>query len=407
MANLPARVRALLGNLARVGGGQPLAKPALVVLLFLDAFVLVSIFDGLDAHTAQLATPADRVPHACAEMVIERGWSETTRLDRLAEAAPLHLAPEDLPPGRHVLHPVCAPLLEAVDAIGREPELARALRTRGAIQAEVRALDAALASVRPAHDTALLETVAGLPKSARIEAIEAELREKTAALETARARLRTLEAAVEGAPQVTALFTRLSAVNDADRLRLESDLRRLRSWFPLKRLGMELVFLVPLLAAFALWNARAARRGPGVQTLVSSHLLVVACVPAFLKLVEAVYEVIPRRLLAALMALLVRLNLVAMWHYLVMAVAVAAALVLIYVVQRKLFSRERLLEKRIAKGLCQECGKRLPSGVQACPFCGFAQFERCPACGGRAHVRASHCAECGAALARVAEPGPA
>jgi hypothetical protein len=162
---------------------------------------------------------------------------------------------------------------------------------------------------------------------------------------------------------------------------------------------MDLLFLGPLLAAFIAWNVRSARRGPGVQTLVSSHLVVVAFVPVFLKVLEAVYEVIPKRLLAAAMALLVRLNLVAMWHYLVIATAVAAALLAIYVAQRKLFSRERVLERRIAKGLCQDCGRHLPAGARACPFCGFAQFGRCPACGGSAHVRASHCRECGAALA--------
>jgi hypothetical protein len=410
MANLRARAGTLLGNLARAGGGQPLAKPALVVLLFLDAFILVSIFDGLDAHTAQLATPADHVPRACAEMVIERRWSETTRLDLLAETAPLRLAPEGREPPRHAVHPICAPLVEAVDAIGRDGELVRALRDRRAVQAEAGALDAALASLRPAHDTALLETVAGRRGGPSIAAIEEELREKTAALEAARARVRTIEAAVVGTPRVAALFERLSALRDADRQLLESDLRRLRFWFPVKRLGMELLFLVPLLAAFVAWNVRAARRGPGIQTLVSSHLVVVALVPVFLKLVETVYEVIPKRLLAALIALLERLNLVAMWHYLVMAAAVAAALLLVYLVQRKLFSRERLLEKRIAKGLCQECGKRLPPGARACPFCGFAQFERCPACGGLAHVHASHCADCGADLPRGAagaEPGPA
>jgi hypothetical protein len=395
--SLRARISTLLANLARAGGGQPLAKPALAVLLFLDAFILVSIFDGLDQHARQLASPSDRVPPACVEMVVERGWHETTRLDRLADALPLDARPDGVAPRRPPVHPTCAPLVEAIDAIARDPELAGALRTRGAIQAQVRALDAALATLRPAYDTALLETVAGKPDRARVATIEGELREKTAALETARARLRTVGASLEGTPQVAALAERLAALRDEDRARLESDLRRMTFWFPVKRLGMELLFLAPLLAAFLAWNARSARRGAGVQTLVSSHLVVVTCVPVFLKVVEAVYEVIPKRLLARILAALERLNLVAVWHYLVMGAAVAAALALIYVVQRKLFSRERLIEKRIAKGLCQDCGKRLPRGARACPFCGFAQFGRCPACGGLAHVRASHCAECGAA----------
>jgi hypothetical protein len=405
MSTLRARVAALWANLSRVGDRQPLARPALVVLLFLDAFILVSIFDGLDEHTRQLASPSERVPPACVEMVVERRWTETSRLDRLQAEVRLEPWARE-PDGRAAaVHPRCAPLLQAVDAVGRSAELARALRSRSEVQAEVRELDVALASLRPAHDTALLETVAGRRDGPRIAAIERELREKTAALETARARLQTIEAALLAAPEVAALVERLSALGEDDRLRLESDLRRLTFWFPLKRLGMELLFLVPLLGAFLAWNARSVRRGSGVQALVSSHLVVIAFVPVFVKVVEAVYEVIPKRLLARLLELLVRLKLVAMWHYLVIAVAVLSGLALIYVVQRKLFSRERLLERRIAKGLCQACGKRLPPGARACPFCGFAQFARCPACGGSAHVQASHCADCGAALRGAAPAG--
>jgi hypothetical protein len=339
-------------------------------------------------------------------MVVDQRWTAAGRLDRLRAAVPPYPAPDAGEARPPPLHPICAPLREALDAVGRNAELARALRSRGETQSEVRDLDVALASLRPAYDTALLEGVAGERGGPRIAAIERELREKTAAVEAARARLQTIEAAIEATPEVVALVERLSAVREEDRLRLESDLRRLTFWFPLKRLGMELLFLVPLLGAFLAWNLRSARRGPGVQTLVSSHLLVVAFLPVFVKLVEAVYEVIPKRLLAKLFALLVRLNLVAMWHYLVIAVAVLSALALIYVVQRKVFSRERLLERRIARGLCQDCGRRLPPGARACPFCGFAQFERCPACGGSAHVEASHCADCGAAVRGAATSGP-
>jgi RNA polymerase subunit RPABC4/transcription elongation factor Spt4 len=95
------------------------------------------------------------------------------------------------------------------------------------------------------------------------------------------------------------------------------------------------------------------------------------------------------------MDLLESLKLVAIWHYLVIAVAVAAALFLIYIFQKKLFSREKLIERRIAKGQCQECGKHLPAGSAACPFCGFAQFRSCSSCGKLTLVYGKFCRECG------------
>jgi hypothetical protein len=405
MSTLRARAATLVSNLFRTGERQPLAKPALVVLLFLDVFILVSIFDGLAEHTGQLATPSERVPPVCVQMVIDRSWDETSRLERLGEAIPRDRAPSPDSP-RVEVHPLCAPLLEGVKAVGADEEIAAALRSRDDLRRELQHLERALASLRPAYDTALLETVAGRP-GPEIAAIATELREKTAALETLRAQLATIDAALLGAPAVATLFGRLDALRDADRVRLESDLRRLTFWFPLKRLGMELLFLVPLLGVFLAWTVRSARRGPGVQTLVASHLLVVASIPVLLKAFEAVYEVIPKRLLAAVIALLARLNLVAIWHYLVIGVSVLVALALIYVVQRRLFSPERLALRRIARSLCQDCGTRLPPGARACPACGFAQFRRCPACSGSAHVRAAHCAECGADLRRGEGAAPA
>jgi RNA polymerase subunit RPABC4/transcription elongation factor Spt4 len=89
------------------------------------------------------------------------------------------------------------------------------------------------------------------------------------------------------------------------------------------------------------------------------------------------------------------LKLVAIWHYLIIALAVAAALFLIYIFQKKLFSREKLIERRISKGDCQRCGKHLPAGSQACPFCGFAQFKPCSSCGKLMHVHGRFCRECG------------
>jgi hypothetical protein len=53
------------------GRGERLSRAALAIVLLLDVFVLFSIFDGLEAHTRQLATPWDRVPAVCREVVLE------------------------------------------------------------------------------------------------------------------------------------------------------------------------------------------------------------------------------------------------------------------------------------------------------------------------------------------------
>jgi ribosomal protein L40E len=191
------------------------------------------------------------------------------------------------------------------------------------------------------------------------------------------------------------LFARVAGVTDADRTALRDELRRLNFWYPAQRLGMEMLFLLPLLAVFYFWNAKSIAGKRPFQTLVSSHLLVVAVIPVFLKVAELVYDIIPRKLLRQIIELLESLRLVAIWHYLVIGAAIFAALALIYLFQKKLFSREMMLQRRIAKGLCQDCGQHLPPDSRHCPACGAAQYRICSHCSEPTHVHGRYCRACG------------
>lgn len=398
LANLKGKLSGVYRSLTRTAGEQPLHKLALAVVLLLDLFILISIFDGLDVHTRQLASPGELVPARCREMVIDRSWTPGVRLERLAAAArerrSLYRDPDERerPPV-----PACARVLVPIREIAADPELGELLEKWARLSAELEDAEAELAREKGAYDTRLLERLAR-PGAERpdVEAIRANVQRRTAAIEAARERRAGLEARLGAAPQVAALWELLDGLGPADSASLAAELRRLERWYQVKRLGMQLLFLLPLLAAFTAWHAASARRGRGLQALVAAHLAVVTAIPLLFRLGEAVYEIVPKRLLKRLIDLLVSLKLVALWHYLVIAVAVAAGLFAVFAIQRWLFSRERLLERRIGKGLCQRCGKRLPRGAKACPFCGYPQHRTCAACGQPTPAHAPFCAACGA-----------
>ncbi len=395
---LKARLATFWRNLTHATEDQPLHKLALAVVALLDVFILISIFDGLDVHTRQLASPEKRVPPLCREMVIDRTWTRDTRLDHLTESVvsrrPSYGEPEA--PNR-VMHQTCERILAPISAIAAQEELGSVFDGRLRLIRELRDAEGELARQKGAYDTQLLDALAR-PTAQRldVESILAAVQQRTVAIEAARARLATLNARLEAAEPVKSLWARLDAQQDGERTALAADLRRMEFWFPLERLGMQLLFLLPLLAVFGAWHARSARMKRGLQALVSAHLSVIASIPVLFRIVEAVYEILPKRLLKRLIELLESMKLVALWHYLVMALAVAFALAAVLLIQRRLFSRERLLEKRIAKGQCQQCGKRLPAGARACPSCGFGQFRACSKCGGATPVHARHCTACGA-----------
>ena len=376
---------------------QPLSKAALVIILFLDIFILIAIFNGLDRHTRQISSPDEYIPNSCREIVINHQWNPTNRIDNLSQSIissrNSYYRIEEKTKERH---PVCSPYIDLFDQIKNDKVLTDIFENRNKAVREAKELQRQIDSLKGAYDTSLLETIAKQQESeTKVDAIRNDFQQKTSGLNILKNRIASLEQTINGDAKVKLLWERLQGLQEQDRERLLTDLRSLNFWYPVKRLGMQMLFLLPLFAVFYAWNSASIRKYRGVQTLVSSHLLGVSFIPIFCKIIETVYDVIPKILLKRIMDLLESLKLVAIWHYLVIAFAVATALFLIYIFQKKLFSQEKLIERRISKGECQHCGKHLPAGSQACPFCGFAQFKSCSNCSMLMHVHGKYCRECG------------
>lgn len=378
---------------------EPLSIAALVVILFLDFFILLSIFDGLADHTGQLTTPDQYIPPLCREIVIDADWNPTNRLGHLATIVSKYhggyYTPDETDE-KKTQHAVCAQIARAFKAIRDDEGLSRNLIETRKLGQETRDLRSELERMKGAYDTALLETIAR-PRQAEtnVASIQKEMAEKTGVLNELVRKQQLLEASLEQDPRVHELFTLAAGVSEGDRKALRDDLRRMNFWYPVQRLGMEMLFLLPLLLVFYYWNSKSIAASRPFQTLISSHLLVIVLIPVFFKLVELLYDIIPRKLLKTIIDILESFKLVAIWHYLLIGAAILVALALIYLFQKKLFSREKLLQRRIAKGLCQTCGQRLPPDSRHCPACGAAQYMDCKHCHEPTHVHGKFCRACG------------
>ena len=375
---------------------QPLGKAALVIILFLDIFILISIFNGLYEHTRQLSSPDEYIPSSCREIVINRHWNPTNRTDNLAQiiisTSTSYYRVEEKKKERH---PVCGSYTDLLDQIKVDKALVSTFEERNKSEREAKELQRGIDSLKGAYDTSLLETIAKQENQTKVGATKEDFQQKTSALNILKLRITSLDQTINSNAKIKLFWEKLQGLQEQDRQRLLTDLRTLNFWYPVKKLGMQMLFLLPLVVVFYVWNSTSIKNNRGLQTLVSSHLMGVSCIPILCKTLETVYDIIPKKLLKRFIDLLESLKLVAIWHYLVITLAVVAALLLIYIFQKKLFSREKLIERRIAKGECQQCGKRLPLGAQACPFCGFAQFKPCLSCNKLRHVQGKFCQQCG------------
>jgi len=331
--------------------------------------------------------------------VISGEWNTTNRLERLSRFVDARNSSTELPERPKEHHPICAPLVRAIEEIAGHKPLANAFQAYGRLYREAEDVRQKITDLKGPFDTALMESLARQEgRQIQAQAAGEELARETAKLDNMLRVLADTKAQLDRDERVSRLWVAIDGLTEATRQQLRDDLRTLTFWHPVKRIGMDLAFLLPLIVVLAFWNAASIRAGRSAQILVSSHLLVVTSLPVIFKVGELIYEIIPKKLLQQLIALLESLKLVALWHYLMMAVAIVFGLWLIYLFQRKLFSREKVLARRIARGLCQQCGQGLAPGSTVCPLCGFNQFRTCPHCHKLTYVHGRFCRECGKAI---------
>ncbi len=377
---------------------QPVSKIALAVVLLLDYFILASIFQGLADHTSQMHSPYERIPQHCRNIVIDGDWNSDDSLMRLARIADTYrnsyyrLAkpanPEDL-------QPVCRALDESLGKIHQDKSLSNQLSDYLRLRRQLDHQGAEFDRTSSAYNTSLLETIADQDaNTGQNEALMQRTAEQMSKMNSLIEQEEALKNSLLDNQQVIQLMQQVKTSRQHRELLLQ-ELRRLNFWYPVKRLGMEMVFLLPLILVIYFWHSRSTANNRPYQILVSSHLLVVVFIPVIFKLFELVYDIIPKKLLQEIFEWLEAFNLVAIWHYLVIFVAVITALLLIYLLQKKIFSQDRLLQKRIAKGLCQHCGDSLPADAKACPGCGFVQFIPCRHCQQETYVHGRYCRVCG------------
>ena len=356
-------------RLTRIHNTEPLGFISLALIIFLDLFILSNLFQGLENQTRPLTSPDEYVPYVCRSILIEEDWVEENKVGVLASIVLYdYRSTYYIDPLSGKLHPVCKDLMELLEKIKKDTALINLFKQYDSIGKNYNSFDLHEKSVNAQADQYLKEMSAVANQ-------------------------------INGNEVVKQFW---SLIQDKSKLSqtLISDLRRANFIYPIKKLAVEFLFLMPMLVIVLMWNAYALKRDKSLQVLISSHLTVVTFIPVFFELCSAIYDIIPKHLLKRLFDLLEQFNLIAIWHYLISFLAVGVTLLLIYFFQTKLFDKKRLMIKRLSKSQCVSCSKRLYSDVLFCPFCGEDQYRPCPRCRRETYVGAECCINCGASINR-------
>lgn len=374
---------------------------SLVVIIALDIFVVSMIFAGLSDHSALLTSPYEHMPSVCRNAIVENKWVGDHKTDQIQT---LLLAPEnsyrygtkDRLDSSEIrkTHPSCQQLLTHIRTVKEDKDIVQVFRSRKTAQQNVSKLTQTFRKSKAVYDTHLLENIADKSAGSDASDISSKSKDLTNQLNQLNKTINEYDETIADNPAIKLFSDKLLELQE-QKPQVLRDIKRFGFWFPVKELAWQFLFLIPLCGLFYFWNSKSIQKNSSLQTLISSHLLVVSFIPVLFKVLKLILDIIPHRLLESLFELLVSLRIIAIWHYIIILLAILLALVVIYLIQKKLFSREKIMEKRLIKGACCSCGKKLPPHAANCPFCGIQQQKECEHCNNKTYVAGKCCIHCG------------
>lgn len=364
------KIQSVFSRLRSISKNEPLSGFSLIIIIFLDIFVLIALFQGLSDQTASFTTPTDIIPYNCQTIAIDtENYDKSQKINQILSQAKSYQYDtyssyaSNSSAGNHPesLHPECLKIENLFSGMRNDTEFYKLLDGREQISNRRSSIQSDIDRLKGSYDTVLLEKTANQPKEDSISetsagTIKADLQKRTDELGKLLEEEKANMALIEQNNNLQGILTYLTPELAKS---LRATLSKLEFYYPIKRLGVELLFLIPLFLIVWFWNDRSMRRENGAQTLVSSHLLVVIFIPIFWKICEAIFEIIPERLLQAIMKFLQDYRILMFWYYFLILLAIGIALASIYFLQKKVFSKKRLIEKRVEHSGCQFCGKHL------------------------------------------------
>ena len=391
---------------------QPLTAPSLIVVVFIDLFILVNVFIGLNDISNWHLSPNQTQP-------CYREWSNYR---------------SDLNAGKDyefISQPIVEIIGRSPDFTNRRIDYQRAqighLGTVSSIcldyaglqdgmrtlenQATVKSIDTQLTKItrleasnrliREQYDSTLLDRVAGQSPSQSINAVSAEKAKQT--IETNKVSINQLKQEVSqlkktllSQPTVVAVLNRLQ--DDTAFAAIEKEYRHFEFWYPSIQLGFQALFLLPVILVSIAIHRFAIRKNYGLVALITWHSLIISVIPALLKIFEFLQVGVLVQWLATTIGRIFG-GLLFLVSYIKILLIPLAGFALIKFIQR--FSKQTIVNPqvqaatRILESRCLSCARKIGPQDAHCAHCGYQQYEECHHCQAMTHRHMPHCTHCG------------
>jgi hypothetical protein len=382
---------------------EPINKISIVILIFVDIFVLMNVFSGLWSISAWPLTPSEELPcYAPYEKyqtdnrkgtfefnasTIENIINERTLYPKSSVSSSQRLGnPSNL----------CAEYTRL------EKEIASAdnIQLKKSIDIDrnkISSLNQENQTLQRQYDSSLLEKIAGQSRQKSIniansDQTKSKIDANNENIKKRKEKVKETQTRLIKNPTSEAY---LKLLNDGSKYsKIKSTYQSAEFWHPNKILLLQILFLLPLIVIAYVWHAVSNRKNKGLQSLLSWHLLLIFCIPLLIKFFEFIqFGNIVSTILLSLTALLGGLFFIA--SYGLILIIPLFGFGLIKFLQAFVFNSRVQARNRIQQVHCIRCNSKLRLGDEFCPFCGFEQYVDCASCHQKTYKLANFCNTCG------------
>ncbi|HBB34396.1 MAG TPA: hypothetical protein DC064_22025 [Cyanobacteria bacterium UBA9273] len=402
------QIRSLLRQFfskSRTINNEPLNKVSLIVIILIDIFILVNVFSGLNDISNWHINPTQAYPCYSEWKNYQTQTSKDKDYDILRLALPSNSANQTkfqrIYQEAEVGHlgqvsPICLNYAEYKDQVNNT-ENQNAIKSIDRKKAEISKLEQANRTIRNQYDSTLLEKIAGQPRQQSINQVGAEKAKQTLEQNNRRIggiaqEISTLKQVLIAKPESANLIAFLQDINKFGTV--EKGYQQALFWYPSIQLAFQSLFLLPLILLALSVHNFAQRKGYGLISLMSWHLLVIFFIPLILKIFEflqvgALFQFLFEIVSAILGGLLFLIN----YLYILLIPLIGFGIIKLF--QKFVFNSKLQAANRVQKSSCIKCAKKIKPHDSYCPHCGYYQYVECQHCHNLTYKHLPYCKQCG------------
>jgi hypothetical protein len=382
---------------------EPINKVSIIILILIDIFVLFNVFSGLESIAQWPLNPSEELPcfspYESYQTAKKKGSFELNAetIENIVDKNKLSV--NNFFDDSKKLGKV-SNLCENFTRLRQEINISNNIKIKTEIEqyrAEIYNLNQENQTLQSQYDSTLLEKIAGQApqksiNKASADQIKLEIDANKNKIKIKKQQIIEKQTKLIQYPASDAYLKLLNSTSDYKKVK--SAYESTQFWYPNKQLGLQTLFLLPLIAIAYLWHSSATQNNKGLQALLSWHLLLIFCIPLLIKFFEFIqFGNIVGVAIEWVTTLLGGLIFIASYGLILIIPLLGFGL--IKFLQVFVFNPRVQAKNRIQKNRCLHCNCKLRLSDDFCPFCGFSQYINCSNCHQKTYKLTNFCNTCG------------